>query len=136
MAMSEERLQAVREFTLAAWVLLAVDLAILLLSLAGSHWAHMRYAAMVFLAVLRLPGTGLVGVVLNPQALFSPVTTSVLMSFWPAWAQLGCLALAFPALRGVRVPAKLGYLALSLVPALGPAAAAWLMKRKPALPAA
>ncbi len=126
--MSGNRLKASQDFCAVATALLAVDSAIVLLSLAGKIWAHQPWANMVFLLVFRLPGTGLTGAVMNPQALFSPITITLLMTLWPILIQGWCLFLIWPVLRGWPWQTRWMYFLINLIPIFGPAGAYTLMK--------
>jgi hypothetical protein len=107
---------------------LIVDGILMFLSLAGRIVAHMRWAPMVFLSVFRLPGTGLLGAVMTPQALFSPLFITVFMSLWPVLVQVWCWFLIWPVMRHWQARTRLMYFLIALIPIFGPAGAYNLMK--------
>jgi hypothetical protein len=126
--MSGKREQASEDFGWVANTLLAVDSMLVFLSLVSRIVIHKTWVPMVFFSVFRLPGTGLLGTVLNPQALFSPMLILFIFLFWPIAVQVWCWVLIWPVMRGWETRTKLMYFLISLIPIFGPAGAYNLMK--------
>ena len=126
--MSGNRLQASEDFACVANTLLIVDGILVFLSLVSRVVVNYLWTPLVFFSVFKLPGTGLLGAVLNPQALFSPIMITMLMWIWPIVVQIWAWFLIWPVMRGWEMRTKLMYFLISLIPIFGPAGAYNLMK--------
>ncbi len=128
MDVTRRRFVASQAFAAAAYALMAVDTALVLLSLACKLVAHQPWVTVVYLSVFRLPGAGLPAALLTPQALFAPLTTLAVMSLWPLAMQVWCLWLMIPVMQGWKWQSRLVYTVIAFVPIFGPAGAHTLMK--------
>ncbi|MCK5241892.1 hypothetical protein KAR34_05515 [bacterium] len=120
--------QQFKDFTFVALAVLLANVFAVLMSSLAQLVAKTPWPQKLFLDLFQAPGMGLPSVVMQSQALFSPIMNVIYVTFLPLALHILALVVLWSMTWQWNMKARVVYFCMSLVPVFGPIATQTIMK--------